>query len=323
MFENALAVVTGGAGFIGSALVERLLKEGCRVRAVLHDRPSLITDARVESVRADLTSMSDCRRVVDGANIVCHCAASTSGAAVISQSPLVHVTPNIVMTSQLMEAACLAGARKFLYFSSSVAYPPSGERAVREGELLDGHPYETYFGAGWTKRFGEVLAMFYSQKLRQPMPVTVVRPSNIFGPRDKFDPRTSHVTAALVRRVVQRENPFLVWGTGNDVRDLLYIDDFIDGVILALRNPEPYLAVNISAGEGHTVKEVIQMLLELDGFAEAQVQFDATKPQMIPIRLIDNSLAREKLGFQPRIGLREGLRRTLAWYREHGRDWSR
>lgn len=323
MLENAQVVVTGGTGFIGSALVERLVKDGCRVRAIIHDRPALVTHPAVESVRADLTSMADCRRVVEGADFVCHCAASTSGAAMIAQSPLVHVTPNIVMTAQLMEAACLARARKFLYLSSSVAYPPSGDRAVTEDGLLEGQPYETYFGAGWTKRFGEVLAVFYSQKLRQPMPVTVIRPSNIFGPRDKFDPRTSHVTAALVRRVVQRENPFVVWGTGNDVRDLLYIDDFIDGVMLALRNPDPYLAVNISAGEGHTVKEVLDLLLELDGFKDARVEFDTTKPQMIPIRLIDNRLAREKLGFQARIGLREGLRRTLAWYREHGSKWPR
>ncbi len=145
-----------------------------------------------------------------------------------------------------------------------------------------------------------------------------MRPSNIFGPRDKFDPRTSHVTAALVRRVVQRENPFVVWGTGNDVRDLLYIDDFIDGVMLALLNTDPYLAVNISAGEGHTVKEVIRMLLEIDGFTGAEVKFDAARPQMIPVRLIDNTLAREKLGFKPTVGLREGLRRTVALgTREH------
>ncbi len=133
MFKDARVLVTGGAGFIGSALVERLLKEGCRVRAVLHDRPALIANPAVEYVPANLTLMDDCRRVAAGMDVVCHCAASTSGAAMIAQSPLVHVTPNVVMTAQLMEAACLAGARKFLYLSSSVAYPPSGDRPVREG----------------------------------------------------------------------------------------------------------------------------------------------------------------------------------------------
>jgi len=323
MLKGAHVLVSGGGGFIGSNLLERLCAEGCRVRATLHKQPPVITNPAVDYVRADLTVMDDCRRVVDGVDIVCHCAASTSGAAAMANSPLLLLTPNIVMTSQLMEAAYLARVKKFLYLSSSAAYPPSGDRPVREDELFNDNPYETYFGVGWMKRFGEVLGIFYSQKLREPMPVAVVRPSNIFGPRDKFDPKTSHVTAALVRRVVQRENPFVVWGTGNDVRDLLYIDDFLDGVLLALRHPDPYLALNIAAGEGHTVKEVIQMLLELDNFQAAEVRFDTSKPQMIPVRLIDNTQAREKLGFCPKLGLRVGLQRTLVWYRAHRKNWSR
>ncbi|MFM2294623.1 MAG: hypothetical protein RLZZ350_1036 [Verrucomicrobiota bacterium] len=316
-------LVTGGAGFIGSNLIERLLTEGARVRAVLHTLPACLNTTGVEYVKADLTLMADCVRVAQGVDIVCHCAASTSGAAAISATPLVHVTPNIVMTAQLMEAAYLAGAKRFLYISSSVAYPPSDKNAVRESEAFDGQPYDVYFGTGWNKRISEALAMFYAQKLKTPMSCIVVRPSNIFGPRDKFDAKTSHVTAALIRRVVQRETPFAVWGTGNDIRDLLYIDDFIDGLMLALKSPETYLAVNISAGEGYSVKQVIQTLLELDGFQNADVRFDTTKPQMIPVRLIDNSLAKEKLGFKVRVGLKEGLRRTLAWYRENGKTWPR
>jgi len=316
-------LVTGGAGFIGSHLIERLLAAGARVRAVLHNLPQCLDTPGVEYVQADLTHMDDCRRAVQGVDLVCHCAASTSGAAAIASTPLIHVTPNIVMTAQLMEAAYLAGAKRFLLVSSSVAYPPSNKIPVREDDLFSGQPYDVYFGAGWNKRISEALAMFYAQKLKTPMSCIVVRPSNLFGPRDKFDAKTSHVTAALIRRVVQRETPFAVWGTGNDIRDLLYIDDFIDGLMLALKSPEIYLAVNISAGEGYSVKQVIQFLLELDGFQNADVRFDPTKPQMIPLRLIDNSLAREKLGFQVSVGLKEGLRRTLAWYREHGKTWPR
>lgn len=320
--EGKTVLVTGGAGFIGSHLVERLLSEGCKVRASLHHGSPLIGSPSVDYVRGDLTLMEDCRRAVCGVDLVCHCAASTSGAGAIAGTPLVHVTPNIVMTSQLMEAAYLAGAKRFLYISSSVAYPPS-ENPVQEDEVFNGQPYDVYFGAGWNKRISEALAMFYAQKLKTPMSCIVVRPSNIFGPRDKFDARTSHVTAALIRRVVQRETPFTVWGTGNDIRDLLYIDDFIDGLMLALKAQETYLAVNLSAGEGCSIKQVIQILLELDGFQNADVRFDPTKPQMIPVRLIDNALAREKLGFRMSVGLKDGLRRTLAWYREHGKTWPR
>lgn len=322
MPKGAKVLVTGGAGFIGGSLAERLCRDGWDVRGTCH-RHLPAAGCGAEFVQADLTRFDDCRRVVEGVDCVCHCAASTSGAAVMANSPLAHITPNLVMTAQLMEAAYRAGVGRFVYISSSAAYPPSGDRPVGESEMFCGDPYDAYFGVGWMKRTAEWLAVFYSQKLTRPMPVTVVRPSNIFGPRDKFSPATSHVTAALIRRVVERQQPFTVWGTGHDVRDLLYIDDFLDGVLLAMQHPAPYFAVNIAAGEGHSVREVIRILLELDGFLDADVRFDADKPQMIPVRLIDGSLAREQLGFQPLIGLREGLRRTLAWYRAHAHSWDR
>jgi GDP-L-fucose synthase len=324
MLKGSRVLVTGGAGFIGSNLVLRLVEAGARVRATIHSHGEVAHNPTVEYLKVDLTRMEDCQRTVEGVDYIFHCAASTSGAAVMKKTPLVHITPNLVMTSQLMEAAYMAKVKKFLYLSSSAAYPPTGDRPVREEEMFDADPYDIYFGVGWMKRTAEWLAVFYSQKLKDPMPVTVVRPSNIFGPRDKFSPDTSHVTAALIRRVVQREKPFVVWGTGNDIRDLLYIDDFLNGLLMAFNDPSPYLAVNIAAGgEGHTVKDVIRTLLDLDGFHDADVQFDTTKPQMIPVRLIDNSLAVNKLGFQPRYSLREGLEKTIEWYRENQKSWTR
>ena len=323
MLKNARVLVTGGAGFIGSNLVMRLLDEGARVRTTIHSHEAVVSDSSVECFKGDLTLIEDCKSAVAGVDYVFHCAASTSGAAVMKKSPLVHITPNLVMTSQLMEAAYMAKVKKFVYLSSSAAYPPTGDRPVHESEMFDGDPYDIYFGVGWMKRTAEWLGIFYSQKMKDPMPVTIVRPSNIFGPRDKFSPETSHVTAALIRRVVQRENPFVVWGTGNDVRDLLYIEDFLDGLLLAFNHSSPYLAVNIAAGCGNSVKDVIRTLLDLDGFHDADVQFDTTKPQMIPVRLIDNSLAVEKLGFRPRFTLREGLEKTISWYRKNQKSWTR
>lgn len=323
MLKGSTILVTGGAGFVGINLIKRLVAEGSQVRAVLHERPAAIQDSAVTYVTADLTKMDDCRRVMAGVDYVVHCAASTSGAAVMAKSPLVHITPNVVMNAQLLETAYFAKVKRFMFLSSSAAYPPSGNRPVREDEMFNGDPYEVYYGVGWMKRFAEVLCLFYSQKLKEPMPTVVVRPSNMFGPYDKYDPKTSHVTAALIRRVVDRQDPMDIWGTGNDVRDLLYIDDFIDGLILSLQTTEPYLAVNIAAGKGYTVKEVLQTLLEVDGFAGADIRFDSTKPQMIPIRLIDDTLAREKLGFTPKHNLRDGLAKTVAWYRQNRQTWSR
>jgi GDP-L-fucose synthase len=315
MSEGRRVLVAGGAGFIGANLIGRLRRDGFDVRATLFKDRAVIADPAIEYVDADLTAMADCQRVVEGVDHVFMCAANTSGAAVMATNPLAHVTPNVVMNAQLLEAAYHAGVKKFVFISSSAAYPPTGDRPVREDEMFLGDPYESYYSVGWMKRFAEILCRVYAHKLKRPMATVVVRPSNMYGPHDKYDPQFSHVTAALIRRVVERQTPFVVWGTGADVRDLLYIDDFIDGLMLAFEKSEGHLEINLAAGRGHSVKEVLALLLEVDGFTGADVRFDAAKPSMIPIRLVDTSRAERELGFHPRTELREGLRKTVEWYR--------
>ena len=122
--------------------------------------------------------------------------------------------------------------------------------------------------------------------------------------------------AALVRRVIERQQPMEVWGTGEDIRDLIYIDDFLDGMLLAFEKTEQHLAINIASGEGHSVKEVLQTILEVDGYREADVRFDPTKPSTIPVRLMDARLAESMLGFKTTTSLREGLGKTIDWYRK-------
>ena len=316
VLDGAKVLVAGGTGFIGSNLLLRLRSPGCRIRATLHTRPAVINHGPIEYVKADLTIMDDCKRVVEGMDFVFMCAANTSGAAVIAATPLVHVTPNVVMNAQMLEAAYFAKVKKFLFISSSAAYPPTGGRPVREDELFEGEPYESYYCAGWMKRYSEILCKIYAQKIKHPMAAVVIRPSNVYGPYDDFDFRTSHMMAALIRRVVERHKPLEVWGTGEDVKDLIYVDDFLDGLLLAFAHASDYLAVNIATGQGYSVKQVLQTILEVDGYTDADVQFDPSKPTMIPIRLIDTSYARERLGFQTKTSLQEGIRKTITWYRQ-------
>lgn len=249
MFKDARVLVAGGTGFVGVNTIIRLLSRGARVRATLHRKDPVIVDDRIEYVRCDLTRLEDCRQAVEGMDYVFMCAANTSGAAVIAATPLVHVTPNIVMNSQMLEAAYFARVKKFIWLSSNAAYPPSGNRPVREEELLEGDPYETYFGVAWMKRYTEILCRMYSQKLKNPMTTVVLRPSNIYGPFDDYEFETSHVMAALIRRVVERHDPFEVWGTGDDVRDWIYIDDFIDAMMLAAEKIDTYNPLNIGLGK--------------------------------------------------------------------------
>jgi GDP-L-fucose synthase len=309
------ALVTGGAGFLGAHVVRRLVRDGWRVRATVHRREPEPRIAGVEYVAADLERTEDCRRVVAGMDRIVMCAAATSGAAVMVATPLAHVTPNVVMNARMLEAAWEAGVPHFVFVSSSAAYPETGARPVAETEMLAGDPPPVYHAVGWMKRYAEILCELYARRLSPPMRVTVVRPSNVYGPGDKFDPRTSHVTAALVRRVVARERPLVVWGTGDDVRDLIYVDDFVDGLVRAADATDDFLVVNVASGEGHRVRDVLATLLALDGFDDADVRFDATKPATVPIRLVDVRRARERLGFVAPTTLADGLARTLAWYR--------
>ncbi len=315
MLQGKRILVAGGGGFLGSALIQRLLKEGAKVRATLHTKKPKLDAPQVDWIHTDLMDPATCARVTEGMDMVFMCAANTQGAGVIATTPLAHVTPNVVMNTYMLDAAYSAGVQRFVFFSSGAAYPDTGHRPVREDEMFAGDPSPVYHAVAWMKRYAEILCDTYANRIKKPMSCVVIRPSNVYGPLDKYDPRTSHVTAALIRRVAERQSPFVVWGDGGDLRDLIYVDDFIDGVMAAVGVEDPYLAVNICSGKGVTVREVVETLVKVDRFDDIDLQFDATKPSTVRIRLIDGSFAKEKLGFECKVDLAEGLRRTLEWYR--------
>lgn len=316
IFKNKNVLVAGGTGFIGSNLVTKLLSLGANIRATTHRR-SPIVSGNIEYVNCDLLKMEDCQSIVQDIDFVFMCAANTSGAAVISSTPLVHVTPNIIMNSQILEASYFARVKKFIFISSNATYPPSGNRFVKEDEILNGDPYDTYFGVGWMKRYTEILCRMYSEKLKNPMKTVVVRPSNIYGPYDDFDFATSHVMAATIRKVIERHDPIQIWGTGDDIRDLIYIDNFIDALILAAEKLDNFDPINIAFGKGYSIKQILQTILEIDDYNDAKIIYDETKPSMIPMRLIDTSKAEKLLGFKANIDIREGIKNTIKWYKEY------
>jgi GDP-L-fucose synthase len=234
----------------------------------------------------------------------------------MATTPMVHVTPNVIMNSLLLESAYHAGVTKFLWLSSTTGYPVSGEAEVREDEMFNGDPFEKYYFVGWMKRFTEVLCKMYGEKLPRKMATLVLRPTNIYGVHDDFEFATSHVIPALIRKVVERWNPLEVWGTGDDVRDAIYVDDMVDAMLLAIRKLEAHAAINIGYGEAYSVKQILALLLEIDNFPEAKLVFNTSKPTMIPIRKVDLTRARELLGFRAKTSLRDGLAKTIAWYRQ-------
>jgi GDP-L-fucose synthase len=314
LLKDQLVLVTGGAGLIGSTLINRLAREGARVRATLRSRKPAKLTPGVEYITCDLTKQEDCKKVMKDVKYVIHCAANTTGALTTATTPMDHVTPNVVMNAWLMEAAYQANVEKFMWLSSTTGYPDS-DQPVKEEQMFDGEPYEKYFYVGHMKRFTEVLCRMYGERLPRKMTTIVLRPSNVYGPGDKFEFERSHVTAALIRKVIERHNPIEVWGTGNDVRDLIYVDDFVEAMFLAIEKLNSYTALNIASGTSCSVKDILKIILELENYQDVKVVFDPSKPTMIPIRKVDVSKAERLIGFKAQTDWRTGIKKTIDWYK--------
>lgn len=314
LFNQKKILVCGGTGFVGSNMIEALLGFGAHVCATHHKGRQQIIDPRIEYVEANLLQKEDCARVVAGMDFMIMAAANTSGAAVMEKTPLVHVTPNVIMNALMLEAAYEAGVKKFLWLSSNATYPVT-DWPVKEDEMWSGPPFEKYFSVSWMKRFGEIMCEMYATKIKNPMQVVVVRPANIYGEYDDFEWETSHVVPALIRKVVERHDPIEVWGDGNEIKDLIYVKDFVKGALSALSIMESFDPINIGTGVPVTVKDVLAAIIAADKYDDARIVFNASKPTMIPKRLIDVSKAEHLLGFKATTPLAEGIARTVAWYK--------
>ena len=319
-WEGKRVLVAGGTGLVGTNLIKRLLPTRVKIRATYHIRQRDTTLPSVppwlEWISCDLTKPEDCKLAVSAMDYVFMCAAAKAGAAVMAKDSLPLFTPNILMHTFMTEAAYHAGINKFLFLGSSTAYPESGEHPVKEEEMFNGDPWDKYFLVGWHKRFGEKLCEIFSEKLKRRMPCIALRPTNLYGAHDDFNFETSHVTPALIRRAVERQDPFTVWGDGSEVRDLVYVDDLIDAMLLAMDRVDGYDPINIGLGKGYSVKEILNTILEIEDF-HPKVIFDTSKPTMIPKRLVDISKAEKVLGWSPKTDLREGLKKTIKWYKEN------
>jgi len=308
-------LVTGGTGFIGSNLLHALSQIACKITAVAHEQPPSIRYEHVEYIYADLTDPICCREVVKGIDYIFHCAAVTSGAAVMQDSPLVHVAPNLLMNLHLFEAAYESDVKRIVWISSGAVYPESNT-PVKETQAFAGEPYSKYFAVAHMKRYTETLAELFSYRLKKKLPIVVVRPSNVYGPQDKFDLAKGHVTASLVRKVAEEQDPLEVWGDGTEVRDLIYVKDFITGLLLAFKGLKGYDPVNIGSGSGCSVSQILSTLLSIQHYSP-KVIYDTSKPTTIPYIVLDVSKAADILNFRAETDLTAGLSATLAWFKEN------
>lgn len=314
-YQGKKVLVTGGSGFVGTHFVQELLSRGAHVRVPVHERPMIVQDSRVETMKVDLTDLQDCLRGCEGMDYLFHAAGAVAAAGVTVTNPMSAIAANLVLTVRVLEAAWSAGVDRVLIFSSGTTAYPAADYPIKEDEMWDGHPPPIYFGYGWMRRYLELLGQFVAS--RSDMGVAICRPTAVYGRHDNFDPKTSHVIPALIRRAVEKENPFVVWGTGEEKRDFLHITDLVRGCLLLLEKHAVCDPVNIGYGRAFSIKEVVEVILGAAGHDGAMVEFDATKPTTIPVRTVDTSKGAELLGFKPKISLVEGLTDTVNWYKKH------
>ncbi len=307
MFRDGMNVlVTGGAGFLGSALVRTL--EG---RGLLREQ------IRVPRSRdLDLRRWDDCVAAVEGVDLVIHLAAKVGGIGYNMENPGSLFYDNAIMGIQLMEAARQAGVEKFVAVGTICAYPKFTPVPFREEDLWNGYPEETNAPYGLAKKMLLVQAQAYRQQYG--FNAIYLLPVNLYGPGDNFDPASSHVIPALIKKFVEavdegRES-VEVWGTGAASREFLYVDDAAEGIALAAERydkPEP---VNLGAGFEITIRDLAGLITDLTGFT-GEIVWDVTKPDGQPRRCLDVSRAEREFGFRARTGFEDGLRKTVEWYR--------
>lgn len=309
-------LVTGAAGFVGANVLARFKEmPEVKVRAVYHKREPVIFAENIESASADLTSIRDCKQVVKDIDYVMMFAAKIDrrGNSIESQ------TSNLLMNIQMLESAYQAGVKKFLWLSSVTAYPLSSE-PLREEQLFSADPADKYFSSAWTIRYIETLCRMYATKLERPMPVSVLRPAAIYGEYCDFGFATCHVLPALIRRVAERQNPLTIWGTGETKRDFVYVSDVVSACFLALERIGEFEVLNIGMGKSYSVRELLDLILDIEGYTDAPVVFDSSKPDNAPSILIDCTKAKKVIGFEAKVSLREGLVKTIEWFKAAARS---
>jgi GDP-L-fucose synthase len=306
-WKGRKVLVTGGTGMIGRYLVERLLDLGASVRIAALDDPSR-AHPDAEFRRANLTRFSECLEACKGVHDVFHLAGIKGSPKMTQEKPASFFVPTVAFNTYTMEAARQAGVQRYLFTSTIGVYAPA--EVFHEDDVWKTFPSPNDRFAGWAKRMGELQAEAYAIEYGWE-DIAIVRPANVYGRYDNFDPRNAMVIPALIARAVAGEDPLTVWGDGSPVRDFIHARDVADGMILAIEKGAGK-PINLGSGTGVSIRRVVEILANRLP-KRPDVVWDASKPSGDAKRLMDISRARA-LGFEPRVSIEEGIEDTLNWY---------
>jgi len=311
-FSNKNCLITGGTGLIGREIARILVEAGARVRVVSLDRVQI--NSQVEHVYGDLTDLSFCLDQTQGMDCVFHVAGIKGSIEVTKSKPASFFVPLLMFNTNVLEAARRNQVKKLVYTSSIGAYASSEvfvETENREGAPMDMFP-------GWAKRMAELQLQAYREQYG--LDWAVVRPCNVYGPGDNFDPNNAMVIPTLMMRIHRGENPVVVWGDGSAIRDFAFTRDVAMGTIQALYYGTRGDFVNLGSGVGYSIRQLVETLRD---FLDFNYEFDATKPAGFPRRVMDISRAREWIYYEPHTSLRQGLEETWNWFQQNQDEYLR
>jgi len=302
-------VVTGGAGFLGRQVLDQLHKAGATADKITVPR----------SRDYDLCTLEACQKVVEGQDIVIHLAAHVGGIGLNREKPAELFYDNLMMGTQLIDCAHKAGVEKFVCVGTICAYPKFTPVPFKEDDLWNGYPEETNAPYGIAKK--ALLVQLEAYRLQYGFNGIYLLPVNLYGPEDNFDPSSSHVIPALIRKVheaQQRGDKTLpVWGDGSPSREFLYSTDAARGIVMATQSYNESEPVNLGTNYEITIRDLVELICELMGF-DGELVWQTDKPNGQPRRCLDTERAKEKFGFVAEMGFKEGLKKTIEWYRENG-----
>ena len=303
-------LVTGAQGFLGKHLVRNLLEK----RKVPRGNLFLPTVKEL-----DLRKQENCQKAIEGQDIVIHLAARVGGIGLNQEKPGELFYDNLIMGVQLMEAARQAGVEKFVAIGTICAYPKFTPVPFKEENLWNGYPEETNAPYGLAKK----MLLVQSQAYRQQYGFNSIflLPVNMYGPEDNFDPQSSHVIAALIKKIYEakrdNKNYIEAWGTGKPTREFLYVEDGAEGILLASEKydkPEP---VNLGSGIEISIKDLVRLICKLMDF-KGKIRWDTSKPDGQPRRMLDTNRAQKEFGFVAKTDLKTGLQKTIDWWQAEG-----
>lgn len=301
-------LVTGGAGFLGSYVVEKLINRGVPKDAISIPR----------SEKDDLRTWEVCKKVVQGQDMVIHLAATVGGIGFNREHPGSIFYDNAIMGIQMMEAARQAGVKKYVQVGTICAYPKFTPVPFKEDDLWNGYPEETNAPYGIAKKALLVQAQAYREEYG--FNAIYLLPINLYGPGDNFDPKSSHVIPALIKKVHDAKqsgaSSIEVWGTGKATREFFYVEDCAEGIVLATEHYDKPNPVNLGAGFEISIKDLTAKICEYMDF-HGVIRWDASKPDGQPRRMLNTSRAFQEFGFQAKTPFDEALKKTIIWYIKH------